>query len=425
MKILIIDDSQDFRILVRSYLNKLLGAGGTIELIEYPLEEAGAPADDFIWSDYAVLLLDYKLGRQENGFDWLQKYRQAVGFPPTIILTAQGDEYIAIKAIKLGAVDYLNKVDMTPERLVTMIEHAHKQTPQCIQEQAEQLSREEQRFSQIGINKLHRDSAHIQNPYKLIRRIGRGSMSAVYLAEHRDGFFLALKVLDMLNSAKYASIERFALEAQLISQLDSPFVVRIFEHIETTKYAFIAMEFFARGDLKMRIPKITSPKLAVTYITSILNGLHEIHNAGIVHRDLKPANIMFRGDDSLALADFGISKKLHMHFENSMTEDGKIIGTPAYMSPEQGEGQAADIRTDIYSAGVIFYELLTRKKPFSAVEPATMIYKHVYEAVPALPSKVSKFQQVVGKMMAKKPHDRYQTANEALAALAPFQKQIN
>ncbi|SMN12340.1 Serine/threonine-protein kinase PknB [uncultured Candidatus Thioglobus sp.] len=429
MKILIIDDSQDFRILVRAYINKLHADADAdadtdtdaLELIEYPLESAGVPADDFTWSDYDVLLLDYNLGGQEDGFDWLQKYRHKLGFPPTIILTAQGDEYIAIKAIKLGATDYLNKTDMTPERLVTMIEKAHRQTPQSIAEQADQLSQEERLVGKISKHEFRKHSSHKQNTYKLIRKIGRGSMSAVYLAERQDGFSLALKVLDMRSPPKDASIERFVFEAQLVAELDSPFIVQIFDHGETEKYAFIAMEFFARGDLKRRLPK-TSPSLAVTYMTAILNGLHEIHRVGIMHRDLKPANIMFRGDDSLALADFGISKKLNSNADNIITETGKIIGTPVYMSPEQGEGRKIDIRTDIYSAGVIFYELLTQKKPFFSIEPVALIYKHIYENVPLLPKKVRKFQRVVCTMMAKNPDDRYQTATEALVALAPFQK---
>jgi serine/threonine protein kinase len=139
----------------------------------------------------------------------------------------------------------------------------------------------------------------------------------------------------------------------------------------------------------------------------------------VIHRDLKPANVMFRGDDSLALADFGISKKLDSG--SNLTTLGQIMGTPHYMSPEQGEGIADDIRTDLYSAGVMLYELLTKEKPFSAPSPAALIYKHIHEDIPRLPEQLSQFQGIIDKLLAKKVDDRYSSASELIAALTPFE----
>ncbi|MCH8080454.1 MAG: protein kinase [Proteobacteria bacterium] len=418
MKILIIDDSKDFRELARLFLIKELE---NAEPIEYEVEELGKPSDDFVWSDYDVLLLDYNLGGGENGFDWLKEFGQKIGFPPTIILTAEGDEYIAVKAIKLGAVDYINKVDVTPKRLAKAIREALEQTPQIIAQQEKDIIN-----ATHIVEKIHRQEKKsladtgLDIGYKFVRKIGQGAMSEVYLAERiGDNQSLVLKVLNIKNSPEQATIERFVLEAKLISDLDSPFVVKIFDHGLTDDYAFIAMEFFSRGDLKQRMELDIPPELAATYVVHIAYGLNEIHKVGVIHRDLKLANVMFRGDDSLALADFGISKKINSG--DDLTTLGQIIGTPHYMSPEQGEGLVVDIRTDLYSAGVMLFELLMKEKPFKATTPAALIYQHVHEDVPRLPEDLSRFQGIIDKLMAKNPVDRYQSASELISVLTPLQ----
>ncbi|RKZ49782.1 MAG: hypothetical protein DRQ58_01140 [Gammaproteobacteria bacterium] len=419
MKILIIDDSKDFRALVRLYLAKTMDDA---EPVEYAVEELGKPADDYPWSEYDILLLDYNLGGEEDGFDWLKQFKQKAGFPPTIILTAEGDEYIAVKAIKLGAADYINKVDITPKRLADVIREAIKFASESIAKQEDEIN-----SATHLLEKLHQKESEalpdegLALGYKIVRKIGQGAMSKVYLAEReKDNQSLVLKVLDIKNSPGHATIERFVLEAELISALDSPFVVKIFEHGLTDDYGFIAMEFFSRGDLKQRMEMNIPPELVATYMIHIAYGLSAIHNAGVIHRDLKPANIMFRGDDSLALADFGISKK--MDADVDLTTMGQIMGTPHYMSPEQGEGLSIDRRTDLYSAGVMLYELLMREKPFTAPTPAALIFKHINEEIPKLPEGLNRFQEVIDNLMAKDPADRYSSANELIQALTPLEE---
>lgn len=398
MKILIIDDSKDFRALARLYLAKAMDDA---EPVEYAVEELGKPAADYPWSDYDIVLLDYNLGGGEDGFDWLREFKKKPGFPPTIILTAEGDEYIAVKAIKLGAADYINKVDITPKLLAEVIRESIEFASESVVEQEEEFGN----VTQI-VEKIHKQE-HEMLPdknlaigYKIVRKIGQGAMSKVYLAERKeDNQSLVLKVLDIKNATGSTAVERFVLEAELIAELDSPFVVKIYEHGLTDDYGFIAMEFFSRGDLKQRMEMNIPPELAATYMIHIAYGLSAIHRAGVIHRDLKPANIMFRGDDSLALADFGISKKLDS--EANLTTLGQIMGTPHYMSPEQGEGLSIDNRTDLYSAGIMLYELLMKEKPFTAPSPAALIYKHVNEDIPRLPDELNRFQDIVDKLMAK------------------------
>ncbi len=418
MKILIIDDSKEFRALVRLYLLKEME---DVELVEYAVEGIGKPADDYQWSDYDILLLDYNLGGDEDGFDWLQKFQHKDGFPPTIVLTAEGDEYIAVKAIKLGAADYINKADITPKLLVDAI----RSVIYFASESTDIRKADIKNVSEV-VEKIYRkDHGDITSDrlvfgYKIVRKIDQGSMSKVYLVERENSEqIFALKVLDIKNSSGYSVVERFVLEAELISALDSPFVVKIYEHGLTDDYGFIVMEFLSRGDLKQRMDAYISPESAVTYLMQIASGLDAIHEAGIMHRDLKPANIMFRGDDSLVLADFGISKKIDSN--KQLTTMGQVMGTPNYMSPEQGEGKVVDIRTDLYSAGIIFYKLLTGERPFIAADPVSLIYKHVHEKIPRLAEHLERFQEIIEKLMAKKPKDRYSSARELMQALKPFE----
>ena len=340
MNILIIDDSVDFRALVRLYLTKELD---NPKITEYQVDKLGRPPDNFDWSRFDILLLDYKLGEMEDGLAWLQEYGKKPGFTPTIVLTAEGDEYIAVKAVKLGAADYINKKDISPKRLAEIVKNSASQSPQKQQAEKASMAEATQIIQRINIKKESIPKADFDIGYKFVRLIGEGAMSKVYLAEREsDGLSLVLKVLDLTNFKDKALIIRFIQEAKLIADIHSQFVVHIYEHGLTETYGFIAMEFFSRGDLKQRMELRIREDIAINYMTHIVYGLDAIHSVGIVHRDLKPANIMFRGDDSLALADFGISKKLGQDLD--LTTVGQVLGTPVYMSPEQGAGKMIDQR---------------------------------------------------------------------------------
>jgi len=409
MKILVVDDAKDFRALARVYLAKKLPDA---EVVEYEIETVGKPADDFDWSQFDVLLLDYNLGGGEDGFSWLKEFKRKPGFPPTIILTAEGDEYIAVKAIKLGAADYMNKVDVSPSRLAEAVLEATEYTTEKVAEQEKEKVSAEEIVKEIH-EKEKKVSAKdkIDIGYKFVRIIGQGAMSSVYLAERKsDRLSLVLKILDISKSPSPSMVQRFIREAELIAGIESPFVVKIYDHGLTDDYGFIAMEF-----LKQRMELNLTPEIAFNYLTHIAYGLDAIHKTGIVHRDLKPANLMFRGDDSLVLADFGISKRIDT--DDDLTTMGQILGTPHYMSPEQGEGREIDTRADIYSAGVLLYELLTADKPFTANTPAALIYQHVHGEIPKLPHVLSPYQDIIDRAMAKKPEDRYQTAMDFIKVL--------
>lgn len=417
MRILIVDDSRDFVALLRLYLTRELPDA---EITDYDFPSRGRPEPDFDWSPYDLLLLDYKLSDTEDGLAWLQAFAGQPNFPPTVILTAEGDEYVAARSIKLGAADYINKKDVSPKRLVSLIDSIFKQDPKDTAESNAVMQADAGILDYLRQHSAYK-SDQAARDYKLVRLIGKGAMSHVYLAERsHDHLSLVLKVLDIRGVTDVVVLRRFIQEAELVSAINSPFVVSIYEHGITNKYGYIAMEFFSRGDLKQRIENGVTPAAAVSYMTHIAYGLATIHKAGIIHRDLKPANIMFRGDDSLALADFGISKRLQG--SSDLTTIGKVLGTPHYMSPEQGQGLELDYRSDIYSAGVLFYELLTGKKPFRAETPPALIYQHIHGKIPALDQSMNMYQPILEKCLAKKPDDRYQNAEELIRDLETFEQ---
>src|SRR5580704_1885419 len=165
------------------------------------------------------------------------------------------------------------------------------------------------------------------------------------------------------------------------------------------------MEYFRAGDLRTRMKAGVAPREALRMAAAIAEALQAIHTAGILHRDLKPGNVMLRDDGTLALIDFGLAKDGAVDVE--ITDRGFIFGTPHYMSPEQGHGEPIDARSDLYSLGVIVFEMLAREKPFAAENPMAIIYKHRKEPVPRLPEPFEALQPMIERFLAKDPQDRY------------------
>jgi len=418
MKVIIVDDSREYMALVRRLLAR---EWPDIEVTEYDPEQQGDPTPAFDWSIYDVMLLDYQLGGVTTGLDWLTRYRRCNGFPPTVLMTASGDDYIGVRAIKAGAHDFIKKIDIDQARLAALVRDALRErdarradgeaTTPNLKLQKDAFIVREMRLPQDARTP---DGRRIG--YRFVRLIGQGATSRVYLAERAgDRQTLVLKVIDVACVKEPQVLQRFVREAELVSAVDSPYVVKFLEHGFTEHYGFIAMEFFTRGDLKQRIEHDVSVGDAVNYLLHIAYGLRAIHALGIVHRDLKPGNIMFRSDDSLALADFGISRRLDETSE--LTRAGSVLGTPNYISPEQALGHKVDQRSDLYSAGVIFFEMLTGRKPYRAESAAALVYQHVHADIPQLPAPVHHFQPVIDILLAKEPAQRFASADDLIDAL--------
>ena len=252
--------------------------------------------------------------------------------------------------------------------------------------------------------------------YRVLRKIGEGGMSNVFLAEREsDGVEVALKILNARPSDDKQLLQRFIQESALISDIDHTNVVKIFDKGFTDDYAYIAMEYFTGGSLKDVIAGGLTPRQALSLLAQAAAALAEIHRLGIVHRDVKPANMMLRADGTMVLADFGIAKRTEGSMERTM--HGEFFGTPYYISPEQANGKAATERSDIYSLGIIFYEMLMNRRPYVGESIVELISQHVGAPVPRLPQNLEDYQSLIDGMMAKDPAVRLQNADEVLAAI--------
>ena len=249
--------------------------------------------------------------------------------------------------------------------------------------------------------------------YRFMRKLGSTEHSGVYLAERESTHLqVVLKVLRQMPEYgdSIGAFDRFLQEYETIAEMDHPNIVGIYDLGVGDDHAHIAMEYLDGGDLRLRIDEGVSERLAVDYLRQISSALSAVHAKGVLHRDLKPGNIMLRKNGSIALIDFGLAKRAKL--ETAITDKGEIFGTPYYMSPEQGHGNGVDERSDIYSLGVIFYEMLTGHKPFTAGTAMGIIYKHAQAPVPLLPARLSKYQALMNMLLAKLPEDRLQSAAE-------------
>ncbi|WP_411880641.1 protein kinase domain-containing protein [Polaromonas sp. YR568] len=256
--------------------------------------------------------------------------------------------------------------------------------------------------------------------YRITRKIGAGGMTEVYLSEREsDGLPIVLKVLDSRGKEASDHLVRFIQEYALLCKIDHPHVIKIYDQGFTDEHAYIAMEYFERGDLRSLFgPSLARPQ-ALTVAREIAQALSAIHAHGIVHRDIKPENVMLRADGSVALADFGIAKSMLQAQSMGLTQThhGDVVGTPYYMSPEQATGRKVTAQSDLYSLGVMLFEMLAHRRPYIAESLELLLAKHLNAETPALPAAHSDLQGVVNKLMAKKTEQRYESAEAFLLEL--------
>lgn len=293
-------------------------------------------------------------------------------------------------------------------------------TPPAHYESLRESLRRNQEFSRSAANAVAAPNAtggHLLiEDYRLLRKIGEGGIATIFLAQPiAGGPSQVLKVLRVDDADQVMSLQRFIQEFALLASIDHPNVARIYRQDFSMGSAYIAMEYFPLGDLRSHMRKALDPSIALYYLRQITAGLEAIHQVGIVHRDLKPDNVMVRQNGLVAIADFGIAK--HVSMQITDTGAGEIVGTPYYLSPEQALGLPVDGRCDLYSLGVLAYEMFTGSKPFYAETAQELLQMHVSAPVPMLPLAHQKMQPVLEKLMAKNPDDRYESASALLDAL--------
>jgi DNA-binding response OmpR family regulator len=401
--VLVIDDDPDLRNLLVHYIRQQW-PGGDIE--EYDPLERDRPGAYFALGAYDVIILDYMLGRGD-GLQWLTDFKKRPDCPPIIFLTGAGNEIIAVRAMKAGAVEYQRKQELTKERLITAIRDvAHDKIEKTVP--PEVAARMEG----------HILGARVRIPgITVLRLIGEGGMSRVYLASREsDDEPLVVKILRSEVTQDKRALARFIEEYNLVERISTRHVARIQGHGVSEDNAYLVMEFFDGGDLNKRLAgKALPPEEALRIFRELMFALGDIHEQGILHRDLKPQNLMFRADGSLAIVDFGIAK----HIDSiDHTNKGEILGTPRYMSPEQVQGRALDLRTDIYSAGVLLYQMMLGSHLFEGETAVEVALHHLNTPPPGLPERLQRYQRLFDKLLEKDRDARFRNADEVIGYLS-------
>jgi eukaryotic-like serine/threonine-protein kinase len=322
-----------------------------------------------------------------------------------IVLADHGTELAAVRALKSGAAEYLPVASLTRESLLTAISEAMAK-----RREAAQAAR--------SFEGAEAETESIEVPgYAIIKEIATSNFSSVFLARsERLRRNVVLKIMKRGTSQReMEDAERFQREYEIISSVAHRSIAEIYDFGTLPQHLYLAMEYFPCGDLRERLYNPVSVEEALYYLRTIAEALRVIHVFGILHRDLKPANVMLRDDNSPVLIDFGLARRAIG--DSAVTGVGQVLGSPYYISPEQAQGLTVDGRTDLYSLGVIFYEMLTGQKPYAGRSAVAIMAQHTNSPIPRLPPDVAQQQPLLDRLMAKETHSRYASADELLADL--------
>jgi len=257
--------------------------------------------------------------------------------------------------------------------------------------------------------------------YQIVAPLGEGGMAAVYKAYQPSmERYVAVKVLPRHMAASEEFVSRFRREAKLLAQLQHPHILPVFDYGEADSYPYIVMPFVQSGTLAELLHKRPQTLSEIRRIMiQVGDALSYAHTRGMIHRDIKPSNVLIDERGNCLLTDFGLARMAEA--STKITASGTIMGTPAYMSPEQGAGSTLDHRSDIYSLGIIFYEMVTGRVPYTAETPIAVVFKHIQDPLPSArelnPNLPESVELVLLKALAKNPEDRYQKAEDFVQAI--------
>ncbi len=404
MRLLAIEQEPRIQALIRHHASCRWPA---VEVVAYPPLERGPIPPEFLAQGFdAVLLCQSWPGG--DGMEWLRDLANRAGFAPVIFMVDHDVEREREAALGWGAFAVVCKQRFAHATLIEAIERAsHRHRLTMAEWRVSDAARESHRFG----------DAHIPG-YRRARLLARGSVSHLYIAESEKAEGLVvLKVTPSQrdDSGIDQSFERFLQEYEIAERIRHPNIVHLHELGIADDHAYLAMEYFPLGDLRRRMKAGLVAAESLKYAAQLAGVLGAIHEAGILHRDLKPGNVMLRTAEQLALIDFGMAKQAALQM--GLTDKGLIFGTPHYMSPEQGHGQRLDARSDLYSLGIVLYEMLTGEKPYRADNPMTVLYMHRNTPIPRLDPQFALLQPLMDQMLAKEPDDRFRDAAATAEAI--------
>jgi DNA-binding response OmpR family regulator len=406
--ILLVIEERELRDWLRHHIDILWPDAVVSDMLpaQFEARVPALTADEFELVVLSALCGD-ALADPGDGLDLLRTAQAARHCPPIVVIAGGGNELSAVQAIRAGAADYLPRTLINAQRLASALKSALR-PPRPAKSARARPPRAPRR---------NVDSSQIDLPqYSLLHKLGDSSRAAVYLAYSATlGRNVALKI-SKPNIESGSDCQEFAREYAAISALQNPSVVDIYDYGFHDGREFIAMEYFPCGDLKHRLQQPITVIESLEYAQRICAALEVVHKTGLVHRDLKPPNVMLRADGSVVLIDFGLAKQLDSAHLNTMI--GVLRGSPYYMSPEQAQGLPLDARSDLYSTGVILFEMLTGNKPYLGSTAVEVMQQHVNGQRPPLPSSCAHLEPLLDRMMARDRDGRFATATALHAALS-------
>jgi eukaryotic-like serine/threonine-protein kinase len=405
-RLLVVDGERQVRTWLRHHI-EILWPDATIVEMEPAQLESAPPAHTSTASIDVVLLgvtCDESAEAAGSGLEQLRRLWAREDTPPVVLVATGGNELSAVEAIRLGAADYLPRRLLNAQLLGTAVRRALR-------------PRQQRAAAAARTTRTDADAAQLALPqYSIVRRLGESSRAVVYLAHSAAlGRYVALKISKPAASESAEDSQTFAREYAAICAVKHPAVVEIYDYGFHAGREFIAMEYFPCGDLKTRLLQPITVLESLEYAQRICSALVVIHGAGLIHRDLKPPNVMLRPDGSIVLIDFGLAKGGPSTEPN--TAAGVLRGSPYYMSPEQAQGLPLDARSDLYSVGVILFEMLTGSRPYSGNSAVEIMQRHVYGPRPPLPPDCGRLEPLLECFMARHPDGRFANAQLACHAL--------
>jgi DNA-binding NarL/FixJ family response regulator len=404
---LIVHNDLDIRLKVGDLLRK---AGTQRRFDSTSLTAFQALAVDEV-RGYAALFFVLEFGDASAGADSLlalSRLRDQIPQLPIFVIARSGDERCAVRALKAGATDYwpIHSVAL-PELAGALREVDAASRPKPPKRAPPHAA---SRTAESSLKPI----APVPG-YRLVKTLYESDARAVYLAEHRDSVELVALKMQRLADVSSDDRKRFLRECKLLSQLNNRTIANVIDFGTTEEVCYLALEYFPCGSLRDRLRNPLSETEAVNYGSQICEALRVMHSANIVHRDLKPSNLMLTQDNRLVMIDFGLARSSSLAFEITLPDTS--LGSPYYVAPEQIDGQQPDARTDLYSFGVVMYEMLTGTLPFRGKSVADIVQAHRSTPVPRLPGSRQHYQILIDRLLAKTPANRFASAQEALANL--------
>ena len=402
--VVVVEDDEPIRLLVTALLRR---AG--YRVVNYGSVEAALEAFDTVVPQ--VIVSDIVLPGK-SGYDLLEAVRLMPHFSETqfIFMSTKGSRQEIRAGMQLGADDYITKPIDQAELLSAVVARLDR-----VQRLRERVAADLGLPAEIG-------------GYTVIRRLAVGGMSEVFLARNKAHQTVVLKVVESDADTNSHNMKRLMREFQLVANVRDPHVAHFYAYEVAQSKVFLVMEYFPHGDIRTYLKQSQMADLAPYVLRDVLRGLVALHRENLIHRDIKPGNVMIRKQPnpldhgSYALCDFGLVTLQDV--PSSLTRTGEVIGTPFYMSPEQLRADPLTPASDVFSAGVMFYELLTGQRPFSGSNVQECSYKILAQPLPRLGPEYARFMPLLDDMTTKDTAPRLKDGAAALARLEPMLARI-